>query len=127
MGIYATRLMRFCTTYVEALVGAPRYMYKEVGVRLLMWRQAAVAFHIRHCATDYKSTPLRHLDELLESIVVTDAMGKVDLVGHRIQGIQSVYADTALKTGASLVGPACVASCSAAPRLRPIRRYAESG
>ena len=92
--------MRLRPANVDALLRSLRDPHEHVGIILLMRSLAAIAFNVCHGAADHVAALLRHRDEIQEALVVGSAMRLVNLESYRVQRIEGVHADAALKTGA---------------------------
>jgi TetR/AcrR family transcriptional regulator, cholesterol catabolism regulator len=96
--IEAARLVGLRTGNVNAFVGPFNHMNEKVRVRLLMRRKAAVAFYISHRTADHEIQSLHFGDEALQAFLIIGLILFVDLERRRIERVECVHPDAALKT-----------------------------
>jgi hypothetical protein len=73
---------------------------EHVRVGLLVRRASTVALGIGHCAAHHEVLALHVLHEVDEARVVGRAELPIHVVGDRVQSVDRVHADAALKAGA---------------------------
>ena len=94
----------------DAVVALLDDVQVQVGVGLLVGREAAVALGVGHGAVGDEVVLLQVLDVVAEALVILGALGLVDLVGDRVEGVDGVHAHAALEAGAGLLARGDAAS-----------------